>query len=833
MNKLIILLMAILIFASISGIGTAAEHAVSPGNSIQTTVNSASPGDVIIVKPGTYTENVRITTPNLVVKSESGKSQDTIIKTASARGFDVAANGVTISGFKVESGESGIRLVGCSGCSITNNDLSSNDYGIFLNISNSNKISGNTANLNSLFGIYLLSSGQNNISYNNVNSNQRGINSITSNNNQIIGNIASNNSAYGMWISQSHDNSISGNTVSESGGNNGRGGGGGIHFNSSSRNAITGNTVAFNIGSGFFECPGCHNNVVYNNYVNNTYNANINTRDTTWYLNPTSGTNIVGGPYIGGNFWGTPAGTGFSNTAQDLNKDGIADTGYSVSNITDNYPLVVGESYLPAIKPVANFNTNVTSGYAPLTVQFNDLSSNVVERNWDFGDGSNSTEQRPVNTYYSAGNYTVNLTVANQNGMNSKLVTITVLRKPVANFSVNVTKGPAPLAVQFTDLSQNAVSWSWDFNNDGVPEAIDQNPVNQYTTPGNYTVKLIVSNENGNNSTTQKIIVQDPKDLPVANFGTNVTSGYAPLAVQFTDLSQNSIGRGWDFNNDWQGDSGDAAPVYVFTEPGSYNVNLVAINENGTATKTTTIIVLEERSSGGSSSGGSGGGSPESSKNVKVKELCQVFITSGKAVKFDFTKNATAIVNLNFDAKKTVGKTTTIVEMLKNKSTLTPETPEGEVYNYLNIWVGNGGYGSDEDNLENAVINFRVEKSWVKDKGIDQSSIVLNRYNEKKWNELTTCLSGEDDKYLYFKAETAGFSPFAITSKTAEKQTDVEIKPENADDKENTGNTAADVEQQPENKENTSTAEEIPSEPGFEVIYGVAGLLAVFLHKRK
>ncbi len=101
-------------------------------------------------------------------------------------------------------------------------------------------------------------------------------------------------------------------------------------------------------------------------------------------------------------------------------------------------------------------------------------------------------------------------------------------------------------------------------------------------------------------------------------------------------------------------------------------------------------------------------------------------------MKFDFTKNATAIVNLNFDSKKTVGKTTTIVEMLKNKSTLTPETPEGEVYNYLNIWVGNGGYGSDEDNLENAVINFKVEKSWVQDKGIDKSSITINRYNDKK-----------------------------------------------------------------------------------------------------
>ncbi len=148
---------------------------------------------------------------------------------------------------------------------------------------------------------------------------------------------------------------------------------------------------------------------------------------------------------------------------------------------------------------------------------------------------------------------------------------------------------------------------------------------------------------------------------------------------------------------------------------------------------------------------------------MKVKELSQVFITSGKFIKFEFINNATAIVSLSFDSKKTVGKTTTIVEMLKNKSTLTPDAPEDEVYNYLNIWVGNSGYGSDTDNLENAVINFRVEKSWMQDKSINKSSIILNRYSDKKWNELPTTLSGEDSKYLYFKAESPGFSPFAIT----------------------------------------------------------------------
>jgi|GEM_PF-1712726 len=340
---------------------------------------------------------------------------------------------------------------------------------------------------------------------------------------------------------------------------------------------------------------------------------------------------------------------------------------------------------------------------------------------------------------------------------------------PVASFSTNVTSGNAPLTVQFTDASQYASGWSWDFDSNGILDSTEKNPVHVYSTAGTYTAQLTASNENGTDPETVKISVtaagteDNTKGLPVAVPSANVTSGYIPLTVLFTDLSQNITSRTWDIGNDGTIESTDASFIYEFSSRGDYPINLTVSNENGTVSKLITISAQRKSSSGGSGGGGGAGGSPEPAKNVKVKELCQVFITSGKTITFDFTKNATSIVSLNFDSKKTVGKTTTIVEMLKNKSTLTPDAPEGEVYTYLNIWVGNGGYGSDEDNLENAVINFKVEKSWIKDKGIDQSSITLNRYNDKKWNELPTTLTGEDGKYMYFKAETPGFSPFTIT----------------------------------------------------------------------
>nr|WP_269849020.1 PGF-pre-PGF domain-containing protein [Methanosarcina horonobensis] len=80
------------------------------------------------------------------------------------------------------------------------------------------------------------------------------------------------------------------------------------------------------------------------------------------------------------------------------------------------------------------------------------------------------------------------------------------------------------------------------------------------------------------------------------------------------------------------------------------------------------------------------------------------------------------------------------------------------------MWVGNSGYATSK-NIENPVIGFKVEKSWLKDKNVDEDSINLNRYEDKTWVQLPANLTGEDNIYLYFTAETPGFASFAITGK--------------------------------------------------------------------
>jgi PKD repeat protein len=231
--------------------------------------------------------------------------------------------------------------------------------------------------------------------------------------------------------------------------------------------------------------------------------------------------------------------------------------------------------------PIANFSSNVTSGNAPLSVQFMDLSKNAKSWNWDFGDGTNSIEKNPMHTYFTAGTYTVNLTATNTKGTDSKSATIIVSSKPVppvANFSNNVTSGNAPLYVQFIDLSQNATSWNWNFGDGATSD--QQQPIHIYSTAGTYIVNLTAGNAHGTDSKLATITVTAKQAPPDAAFTSSPTTGKAPLAVQFTDLSKGSPAKWyWDFGD--RGTSTYQNPMHTYSKAGIYTVKLIVSNDLG------------------------------------------------------------------------------------------------------------------------------------------------------------------------------------------------------------------------------------------------------------
>ena len=74
---------------------------------------------------------------------------------------------------------------------------------------------------------------------------------------------------------------------------------------------------------------------------------------------------------------------------------------------------------------------------------------------------------------------------------------------------------------------------------------------------------------------------------PVADFTASVTSGAAPLTVQFTDESTNApTSWQWDFDGDGATDATQPNPSWTYATSGSFSVRLVATNSGGSGTTT-------------------------------------------------------------------------------------------------------------------------------------------------------------------------------------------------------------------------------------------------------
>ncbi|WP_229391445.1 PKD domain-containing protein [Methanosarcina sp. DH2] len=183
----------------------------------------------------------------------------------------------------------------------------------------------------------------------------------------------------------------------------------------------------------------------------------------------------------------------------------------------DIYMCIISSKEESKLKsPVADFSASPISGYAPLKVLFTDNSTgSPTSWLWDFGDGIHSKHSmNATHTFTRPGKYNISLTVANANGSNTTInpgfINVKSSEAPVADFSVNVTSGNAPLKVLFTDNStESPTSWFWDFGN-GINSKHAINATHTFTKPGVYDITLTVTNTAGSDTMkkTEYITVQ-------------------------------------------------------------------------------------------------------------------------------------------------------------------------------------------------------------------------------------------------------------------------------------------------------------------------------------
>ncbi len=337
--------------------------------------------------------------------------------------------------------------VGCLNVTVEDLKLDKNYAGLFFWNTTFSKIH-NVSAMDNYAGIYLDSSSNNMLSNNNLSNNDAGIDLDSSSNNTLSGNNASNNDI-GIFLDSSGKYP-------------------GIDLNSSSKN--TG-----------FDMDSSLNNLIYNNIFNNERNSLVygGTPANLWNITKTPGTNIIGGPYLGGNFWANPNGTGFSQTCGDYNYDGICDSSFTLdSNNIDYLPLTlisVATPTLPTPTPTPTFSPtptpsgniaveiiNPTSNSSFLQGEMILISGNAsggtapYNYSWTSSiDGFIGNSSRIFTFSLSPGTHTITLNVLDANGLtNSISTTITV----IPTRTTNIAGQPATGATTWTSSNFPALT---------------------------------------------------------------------------------------------------------------------------------------------------------------------------------------------------------------------------------------------------------------------------------------------------------------------------------------------------------------------------------------
>ncbi len=241
----------------------------------------------------------------------------------------------------------------------------------------------------------------------------------------------------------------------------------------------------------------------------------------------------------------------------------------------------------------ADFVTTQDSGCAPFVARFADNSSpNIVYRHWDFGNGNTATGNNisPSAAYNNSGRYDVSLTISD--GVDTVTITktnfVTVLALPVANINYPSTLvGCAPYDFNVQDASVAGdlpiLSWRWDFD-DGTPLQYSQNVNHHFSSPGTFSISLIVSDSMGCSSSKQlsNLVTVHPK--PRADFYSNDSLSVCgpPITVNLLNSSTSvlPLTYNWLFNGVT---STNANTVATFTNSGGYDAQLIVTNTIGCA----------------------------------------------------------------------------------------------------------------------------------------------------------------------------------------------------------------------------------------------------------
>jgi len=269
------------------------------------------------------------------------------------------------------------------------------------------------------------------------------------------------------------------------------------------------------------------------------------------------------------------------NPLHTYTTDGFFNVQLVVQSSSGCYDTLKVDSLISVGTAKASFSADSIVGCVPLIVNFTDHSTGTNKWTWDFGDGSNSNLQFPSHVYSKPGIYSVQLIAENGFGCADtikQLNYISVLGA-VPYFTVSALSGCTPLLISFTDSSQGAIKWNWNFG-DGTIDSV-MNPLHIYSDSGSYTVSLYTMDQSGCSSIYTLPIPINVSPVIVASFTTADLGGCAPFTVHLDNSGTVADSLIWIM--------GDGTilyginPTYTYTQGGIYDIRLIAKNSFGCA----------------------------------------------------------------------------------------------------------------------------------------------------------------------------------------------------------------------------------------------------------
>ncbi len=261
---------------------------------------------------------------------------------------------------------------------------------------------------------------------------------------------------------------------------------------------------------------------------------------------------------------------------------GNTDTTYIVTLVLgDNYGCTDTTSTIVSVFPipVAGFSaTPLVQTWPDATIDLENLTiGGALNTTWNMDDGTVLNEVHPGSyTYSTWGEYDIQLTVTNGSCSDIATQTVQILPPtPVANFT-GPASGCVPLEVQFTNLSEYALSSQWTFGDGGTANAT--NPVYTYWQPGTYTVTLTIQGPGGTSDQMIQELIIHVYPKAHAAFTVTPTEVNVPAEpVYCINMSVNANTYEWSFGDGSVSYAED--PVYYYQQEGVYSVQLIANNQ--------------------------------------------------------------------------------------------------------------------------------------------------------------------------------------------------------------------------------------------------------------